>query len=76
MSALLETHQHNNYSQCLPHCEPVAGNILEKTLGTVKMWKARSRQRKQLALLDNRLLEDIGLTKADVKREIAKPFWR
>ena len=82
MSVLLKTHQHNNYSQCLPHCEQavtgrdITGNLIEKITGTVKTWQARSRQRKQLALLDERLLEDVGLTQAEVQHEIAKPFWR
>lgn len=76
MSVVLETQKHNKYSQCLPHCEPAVGSFVEKTLVTVKMWKARSRQRRQLGLLDDRLLKDIGLTRDDVKQEIAKPFWR
>jgi uncharacterized protein YjiS (DUF1127 family) len=35
----------------------------------------RSRQRAQLADLDQRLLEDIGVTHAEAKREVDKPFW-
>lgn len=37
---------------------------------------ARSRQRRALAELDDRLLRDIGLTAYDVTREASKPFWR
>jgi uncharacterized protein YjiS (DUF1127 family) len=36
----------------------------------------RSRQRRALALLDERLLRDIGHDRAEVAREIEKPFWR
>jgi uncharacterized protein YjiS (DUF1127 family) len=36
----------------------------------------RVRQRRALAELDDRLLRDIGLTRADAWHEIRKPFWR
>lgn len=37
---------------------------------------ARHRQRRDLAELDDRLLDDIGLTRADAKAECRKPPWR
>jgi uncharacterized protein YjiS (DUF1127 family) len=40
------------------------------------LWQGRARQRAHLAALDDRLLRDIGLTRADVERELLKPFWR
>ncbi|UUP17959.1 DUF1127 domain-containing protein [Nitratireductor thuwali] len=43
---------------------------------TVAGMADRRRQRLHLAELDDRLLADIGLTRCDVKRECAKPFWR
>ncbi len=39
-------------------------------------WIERSRQRHALAGLDNRLLDDVGITRSQAAREIAKPFWR
>ena len=39
-------------------------------------WQDRHRQRKHLAELDDRMLEDIRLTRADVDYEISKPVWR
>jgi uncharacterized protein YjiS (DUF1127 family) len=36
----------------------------------------RSRQRRALAELDERLLRDIGLTRDEAWRECANPFWR
>lgn len=39
-------------------------------------WYLRRQQRFDLAGLDDRALEDVGLTRADVAREADKPFWR
>ena len=39
-------------------------------------WRDRSRQRRTLMRLDDRLLHDIGLSRSDVDREASKPFWR
>lgn len=36
----------------------------------------RNRQRRALGELDDRLLRDVGLTRAAARRECAKPFWR
>jgi uncharacterized protein YjiS (DUF1127 family) len=36
----------------------------------------RGRQRRSLAALDDRQLRDLGLTRADVQLECAKPMWR
>ncbi len=42
----------------------------------VNIWMQRSRQRRDLAQLDPHLLDDLGLTKEMVAKEMAKPFWR
>ena len=39
-------------------------------------WQARAQERRLLLQLDERMLKDIGVTRADVAREAAKPFWR
>jgi uncharacterized protein YjiS (DUF1127 family) len=36
----------------------------------------RSRERSVLRALDDHMLRDVGLTRADVYREVSKPFWR
>lgn len=40
------------------------------------LWSERARQRRLLADLDERLLKDIGLSRADASHETGKPFWR
>lgn len=39
-------------------------------------WLERSRQRRHLSALDDHMLSDIGLSRADVARECDKPFWQ
>jgi uncharacterized protein YjiS (DUF1127 family) len=39
-------------------------------------WQQRARDRRQLEALNDRMLRDIGLTRADVFAEASKPFWR
>jgi uncharacterized protein YjiS (DUF1127 family) len=43
---------------------------------TVQTWLARSRSRNALAELDEFMLKDIGLTRADVVMETRKSFWQ
>jgi uncharacterized protein YjiS (DUF1127 family) len=39
-------------------------------------WIERSRQRRALQDLDDRLLNDIGLSRDEARRECAKLFWQ
>lgn len=36
----------------------------------------RARSRRQMLGLTDEMLKDVGLTRADIEREAAKPFWR
>ncbi|MFQ5785876.1 MAG: DUF1127 domain-containing protein [Alphaproteobacteria bacterium] len=40
------------------------------------VWQERWRQRHRLLALDDRLLQDIGLSRSDAEEEARKPFWR
>ena len=40
------------------------------------VWQERIRQRRHLDSLDDRLLKDVGLSRADIAREVDKPFWQ
>jgi uncharacterized protein YjiS (DUF1127 family) len=42
----------------------------------VGLWRTRTRERRVLAALDHRDLRDLGLSRWEVERELAKPFWR
>jgi uncharacterized protein YjiS (DUF1127 family) len=39
-------------------------------------WSDRIRQRRALQALDDWVLKDIGLSRADVMHEYDKPFWQ
>jgi uncharacterized protein YjiS (DUF1127 family) len=43
---------------------------------TMSEWRRRARERAELASLDNRMLQDIGLTRGDAEFLANKPFWR
>ncbi|MGI9304821.1 MAG: DUF1127 domain-containing protein [Gammaproteobacteria bacterium] len=49
--------------------------LVKGVFHTLLMWQQRYAQRKQLQGLDDRMLKDIGLTRADVAHEISKPMW-
>ena len=49
---------------------------LSRIFATLRKWRQRSRERAELARLDDRMLCDIGITRCDVWDEINKPFWR
>jgi uncharacterized protein YjiS (DUF1127 family) len=38
-------------------------------------WQELAQQRRRLLALDDRMLKDIGITRADAWREGARPFW-
>ena len=46
---------------------------VEKTLAT---WASRSEDRRHLAVMSDRMLLDIGLTRVDVAAEANKFFWQ
>ena len=39
-------------------------------------WQERASERRHVSGLDDHLLKDVGLTRADVETEARKPFWR
>ncbi len=53
-----------------------AGGKLSSILLTLQAWQERGRQRHHLANLEDFVLQDMGLSRADALREARKPFWR
>jgi uncharacterized protein YjiS (DUF1127 family) len=51
------------------------GPTLRGLSSLLKLWCERSRERHQLALLTDRDLHDLGLTRIDAQQEARKPFW-
>ena len=52
------------------------GDAARWALATLRAWRRRIAERGQLAKLDERMLCDIGLSRADAEFLINKPFWR
>ena len=44
-------------------------------LRRIRRWRQLSRQRRQLAMLSDATLKDIGLSRADIEMETQRPFW-
>jgi len=53
----------------------LAAPIIVSVLDLLSTWFERARQRRHLHALDDRMLKDIGLTRADVEFEAQKHFW-
>jgi uncharacterized protein YjiS (DUF1127 family) len=51
---------------------PILVGLADKVLG----WIDRARSRRSLALMDDRMLRDIGVDRGTVAQEMQKPFWR
>ncbi|UWQ17039.1 DUF1127 domain-containing protein [Jannaschia sp. M317] len=64
----------------LNHHAAPAGSLLSQALMTVAVtvakWEQRSRTRRDLRDMDPARYGDVGLTTAEVLREIDKPFFR
>jgi len=55
------------------HALSDAGN---RFFATIRKWRRRTHERAELAALDDRMLKDIGLSRADAEFLSNKPFWR
>ena len=55
---------------------PSRKGLLAGLFDLLMEWQERTRSRVLLARLDDRMLRDMGLTRADVDVEATKPFWR
>jgi uncharacterized protein YjiS (DUF1127 family) len=50
--------------------------VLDRMIEAPVAWLERMRERRQLAGLNDDMLKDIGVSRADVEHVVEKPFWR
>jgi uncharacterized protein YjiS (DUF1127 family) len=75
-----------HYQPRQPACSQVAArhrtalddlsDAMHSFFSTLRLWRQRMRERDQLGRLDDRMLQDIGITRADALHLSSKPFWR
>lgn len=51
-------------------------HLLSSIAGVISMGRRRSRERADLAMMDDRDLRDFGVSRATLAYELRKPFWR
>ena len=49
--------------------------FLGNAFGRLLRWHELARQRRALLALNERMLRDIGITRAEAEREARRPFW-
>lgn len=47
-----------------------------RLLDVLLLWQERHRERRNLAMLGEHMLKDIGVSRADIELEMSKKFWR
>lgn len=55
---------------------PSVRRLFERWRAVIAEWRRRARSRRELAVLCERCLRDMGATRYDVDREVRKPFWQ
>ena len=50
-------------------------NWLLHASALIEAWWKTARERRALARLDDRMLQDIGITREQARREVLRPFW-
>ena len=49
--------------------------LVARVVEALALWRDQARQRRILVALDERMLSDIGSSRAATKRKSDKPFW-
>lgn len=76
MSLSLRTHPENAFHLFAPRPRARRFRPWPALIVAVVVWRRRQRTRQHLAILDDRALADVGLTRAEQRSECAKPFWQ
>jgi uncharacterized protein YjiS (DUF1127 family) len=59
-----------------PPARHLASNAAARVAARFREWRRRTKDRTQLATLDDRMLADIGITRAEAQFLSDKPFWK
>jgi uncharacterized protein YjiS (DUF1127 family) len=59
----------------LVHRLSVPGLSLKTLFTRIQRWRQLAWERSQLASMSDDALKDIGMSRADVAREVERPFW-
>jgi len=54
----------------------LASSVAARAMAGFHEWRRRAKDRAQLATLDDRMLADLGITRAEAQFLSDKPFWR
>ena len=78
MSTIYRTHGHETprFGAMIASLWAAIERRLVAFFETLAAWQDRAAQRHHLSQLDERVLRDVGLRRANVRRELEKPFWR
>ena len=70
------TEAHPPHRQLLQATSNSAVAVFRNVLSMVRIWRERSRVRRQLANMGERELQDMGTCRSAIADEVSKPFWR
>lgn len=70
------THPSTVHNLWLSHVWQSIRVLLVRGLDILRTWQQRHRTRRDLLNLNDRLLRDIGISRAEAEREASKPFWQ
>jgi uncharacterized protein YjiS (DUF1127 family) len=63
-------------TQSLPLSSEQTVQLQRSIWSTIAEWMRRARTRRELMMLTDRDLIDIGITRLDADQEASKPFWQ
>jgi uncharacterized protein YjiS (DUF1127 family) len=68
-------HLLTNRQAAVPRPKPHARHPLRALARLFRRWQARARERRNLELFDQRDLDDLRLSRWEIKRELSRHFW-
>jgi uncharacterized protein YjiS (DUF1127 family) len=68
---------HRSLTDCQGYSRrQTSGSIAVWVTRLIGRWRTRVQERKAFAKMNHRDLHDIGVSRWEIERELAKPFWR